>query len=1221
MAGMDGPIDDALLRLGRHLRPGKVSEDLRTLHQIGGRQGDAFYRDRWSHDKVVRSTHGVNCTGSCSWKVYVKDGIITWESQQTDYPSVGPDRPEYEPRGCPRGAAFSWYTYSPTRIRYPYARGVLVEMYREARARLGDPVEAWAEVTSDPERRRRYQSARGKGGLVRITWDEATEMIAAAHVHTIEAHGPDRVAGFSPIPAMSMVSHASGARFVSLIGGTMLSFYDWYADLPVASPQVFGDQTDVPESADWWDAAYLMLWGSNVPVTRTPDAHYMTEARYRGQKVVVVSPDYSDATKFADEWLAPHPGTDGALAMAMGHVILKEFFVDRQVPYFTDYVKRHSDLPFLVTLTERDGVHVPAKFLTAADLGEDGAEAAFKTVLIDRVTGEPAVPNGSLGFRYSAEGEGRWNLDLGQVDPLLTLDGTGGVESVTVALPRFDQPQGDGVLRRGVPARRIAGRLVTTVFDLMLAQYGVGRPGTPGALPSSYEDAAAPYTPAWQEAITGVPAAKAVKIAREFARTAEESGGRSMIIMGAGTNHWFHSDTIYRSFLALTTLTGCQGVNGGGWAHYVGQEKCRPITGWAQMAFGLDWARPPRQMIGTAYWYLHTDQWRYDTYSADTVSSPLGGGAFTGKATADLLSQSARLGWMPSYPTFDRNSLDLAGEAAAAGREAGAYVAEQAHSGKLGFACEDPDAPGNWPRVLTVWRANLLGSSAKGNEYFLRHLLGTDSSVRAEEAAPEQRPDDVRWHEEAPQGKLDLLLSLDFRMTSTTLFSDIVLPAATWYEKHDLSSTDMHPFVHAFSPAIDPPWQTRTDFAAFQAIAKTFSALAGPRLGVRQDVVAVPLLHDTADELSTPHGQVRDWRRTGEVPVPGRNFPKIVTVERDYGAVAEKMASLGPLSDRLGATTKGITYEVAGEMDRLRAMNGTVHGGVADGRPSLARDTDMCEAILALSGTTNGHLAAQGFATLARRTGTGFDGLADEHKKITFADTQARPVPVTTSPEWSGSETGGRRYSAFTINVEHRKPWHTLTGRQHFFLDHDWMHEAGEALPIYRPPLNMTVLFGEPGIGEGGEEGITVRYLTPHSKWSIHSEYQDNLLMLTLSRGGPTIWMSPADAARAGIRDNDWVEALNRNGVVVARAIVSHRMPTGTVYMYHAQERVVDVPRSEASGRRGGIHNSLTRLMIKPTHLIGGYAQLSFAFNYLGPTGNQRDEITVIRRRSQEVDY
>ena len=181
-----------------------------------------------------------------------------------------------------------------------------------------------------------------------------------------------------------MVSHAAGARFMSLIGAPMLSFYDWYADLPVASPQVFGDQTDVPESGDWWDAAYLILWGSNVPVTRTPDAHWMTEARYRGQKVVVVSPDYSDATKFADEWLAPHPGTDGALAMAMGHVVLKEFFVDRQVPRFTDYVKSFTDLPFLVTLVPRGDGYVPGKFLTAADLGDLEEGAAFKTVAARR---------------------------------------------------------------------------------------------------------------------------------------------------------------------------------------------------------------------------------------------------------------------------------------------------------------------------------------------------------------------------------------------------------------------------------------------------------------------------------------------------------------------------------------------------------------------------------------------------------------------------------------------------------------------------------------------------------------------------------------------------------------------------------------------------------------------------------------------------------------------
>ena len=129
-----------LLRMGSWLRRGKASRDTRQLFLAGGRDADAFYRQRWSYDKVVRSTHGVNCTGSCSWKVYVKDGIISWETQETDYPTTGPDLPEYEPRGCPRGAAFSWYEYSPNRVKHPYVRSALLDPYREARERLGDPV-------------------------------------------------------------------------------------------------------------------------------------------------------------------------------------------------------------------------------------------------------------------------------------------------------------------------------------------------------------------------------------------------------------------------------------------------------------------------------------------------------------------------------------------------------------------------------------------------------------------------------------------------------------------------------------------------------------------------------------------------------------------------------------------------------------------------------------------------------------------------------------------------------------------------------------------------------------------------------------------------------------------------------------------------------------------------------------------------------------------------
>ena len=1232
-AGLDGPASDVLLKLSRYLRKGEVSADLRTLHQIGGRDADVFYRDRWSHDKVVRSTHGVNCTGSCSWKVYVKDGIITWETQQTDYPTVGPDSPEYEPRGCPRGAAFSWYTYSPTRIRYPYVRGLLLQMYREAKTRTGDPVAAWASIVEDPEKSRRYKSARGKGGLVRASWDEAVEMVAAAQVYTIKTYGPDRIAGFTPIPAMSMVSHGAGARYHSLIGAPMLSFYDWYADLPVASPQVFGDQTDVPESGDWWDAGYLIMWGSNVPVTRTPDAHWMVEARYRGQKVVAVSPDYADNVKFADEWLAVQPGTDGALAMAMGHVTLKEFFVDRQVPYFTEYVKKYTDLPFLVQLEREGDAYLPGKFLTAADLPGEAAQsenAHFKTVLIDAATGEAVVPGGSLGFHYGQEGAGRWNLDLGEVDPELSMLGGRAPSAVEVDLPRFDSLDGSSsVIRRGVPVREVAGHLVTTVFDLLLAQYGVGRDGLPGTWPTGYDDASQPCTPAWQEEFTGVPAAKAERIGREFAANAEESRGRSMILMGAGTNHWFHSDTIYRAFLTLTTLTGCQGVNGGGWAHYVGQEKVRPLTGHGQYANAADWSRPARTMIQTAYWYLHTDQYRYDSFSADTVAAattPPAKRQLTGKSTADVIAQSARMGWMPSYPTFDRSPLQVADDAEAAGLSVGEYVPRELIAGRLRFAAEDPDAPENFPRVLTIWRANLLGSSAKGNEYFLKHLLGADNNLRATEAEPRHRPKDVVWREEAPTGKLDMLMSIDFRMTSTTIYSDVVLPAATWYEKHDLNTTDMHPFVNSFSPAIAPPWQTRTDFDAFQTLATTFSALAETHLGTRKDVVAVPLTHDTPDEMANPHGLVRDWK-TGECePVPGVTMPRLVVVERDYGAVATKMTALGPLLDTLGATTKGVTFTVDKEIEYLRRKNGTARntrGGIADGRPLLSRDVHACEAILALSGTTNGRLATQGFHTLEKRTGTQLADLAAEHegKQVTFTDTQAGPVTVITSPEWSGSESGGRRYSPFTINVERLKPWHTLTGRQHFYLDHDWMSEIGENLPVFRPPLNMPALFGEPEIGDTGVLGVTVRYLTPHNKWSIHSEYQDNLFMLSLSRGGPTIWMSNKDADKVGVKDNDWIEAVNRNGVVVARAVVSHRMPEGTVYMHHAQDRLIDVPRTETTGKRGGIHNSLTRLLIKPSHLIGGYAQLSYAFNYLGPTGNQRDEVTVIRRRSQTVEY
>jgi nitrate reductase / nitrite oxidoreductase, alpha subunit len=245
-----------------------------------------------------------------------------------------------------------------------------------------------------------------------------------------------------------------------------------------------------------------------------------------------------------------------------------------------------------------------------------------------------------------------------------------------------------------------------------------------------------------------------------------------------------------------------------------------------------------------------------------------------------------------------------------------------------------------------------------------------------------------------------------------------------------------------------------------------------------------------------------------------------------------------------------------------------------------------------------------------------------EETRVRFADTQVQPRRVITSPEWSGIDEEGRAYAAFTINVERAKPWHTLSGRMHLYLDHAWMRELGEALPAYRPPIDHRLMLAgaQPVDGNGGPE-VTLRYLTPHSKWSIHSEFQDNLHMLTLFRGGSGLWLSPQDAETIGVRDNDWVEAHNRNGIVVTRAVVSHRVPPGVCLMYHSKDRQIGTPRSEIDGRRGGTENALTTIAMKPTHMIGGYAQLSWSPNYYGPTGSNRDSVTVVRKRRQEVEY
>jgi len=272
-----------------------------------------------------------------------------------------------------------------------------------------------------------------------------------------------------------------------------------------------------------------------------------------------------------------------------------------------------------------------------------------------------------------------------------------------------------------------------------------------------------------------------------------------------------------------------------------------------------------------------------------------------------------------------------------------------------------------------------------------------------------------------------------------------------------------------------------------------------------------------------------------------------------------------------------------------------------------------------LLGRRNGRTAVRAWEAVEKRTGlTNLVRLAKdrEEDRFTYDKVIAQPRQTITAPTFTGSNQN-RRYTPFTTNVEELVPFRTLTGRQHFYMDHEVMREFGEAQAVYRPildfrPMNKSL--------NGTQKEITLKYLTPHNKWSTHSMYFDAQQMLTMFRGGQSVWMSEKDAAEIGVKDNDWIELYNRNGVVASRVVVSPRLPQGSVFMHHAQDRHINVPGSKISGTRAGTHNTPTHIHIKPTHLIGGYGQLSYGFNYYGPTGNQRDSYVVVRRM-EEVDW
>ncbi|MBL4803135.1 MAG: nitrate reductase subunit alpha, partial [Emcibacter sp.] len=965
--------------------------------------------------------------------------------------------------------------------------------------------------------------------------------------------------------------------------------------LPITAAQIWGTQDDVPETADWNKASYIMVWGSHVPQTRTPDEGFFATMKLKDVSTVAVTSEYNDVAKQSDIWLNPRPGTDAALAMAMGHVILTEYHLGDQSDYFDDYIRLYSDMPFLVRIDEQDGIYVAGRTLRAADFADNLHQEnnpEWKPMVIDVSTNKPVIPNGTIGSRWGEEG--KWNLESKnlindkEIWPLKSLAQTYD-EVLSVGFPSFEAPdQGESssssadaavsststsssqapdakdledsrLMFQNIPVRKIKTRegdqYVATVYDLMLASYGVDNGLGGENVAASYEDAT-PYSPAWQEKITGVSCDKLIKAARAFAENADKTRGRSMIIMGTTPDGSCHMDMKNRAVINMLVMCGCIGKAGGGLAPFRESEKRRPKTGWQPLAFALDWHRPPRYMNGTSFFYNHADQWRYETRGVDDMLSPLAGRKeWQDYTLIDCNVRAERMGWMPSAPQLSENPLDLTRKAKEAGQTSADYIAGQLKGGMLRMSCEDPDNPKNFPRNLFLSRSDIFGTNSQGvlgvgHDHILTHLLGTDHGISAKtmetqassvaDKIPEQltqkrpekhkRPSEIVWYDVAPQGKLDLVVTVDFRLTTTGLYSDILLPSAT----------HMPSFVQGRNPEVGPAWESRWDWNIYKDLAEKFSELCPRYLGTETDVVALPILHDTPAELAQGM-DVKEWCK-GEVdPIPGKTLPDYVDVVRHYPDTYKKFTALGPLMVQMGNGSKGISWDVAAEYKLLGNLNWLVTvAGVSKGMPRIETDIDAAEVILSLAPETNGQVAVKAWAALEKLTGRDHQPLAQRRKEgqnhsqkqATVLDNGissalssaiswgAKPVaePVTEAVTETVTELGqegdDKRDHGGYLNVHELIPWRTLTGRQQFYQDHRWMRDFGEALCVYKPQV---------------------------SGWTI-----------------------PWD-----------------------------------------QEGIPLMP-----------------VVVKPPHMIGGYAQLSYGFNYYGPAyygaiGGSRDKFVLWRKRDQ----
>ncbi|MFQ5636051.1 MAG: molybdopterin-dependent oxidoreductase, partial [Gammaproteobacteria bacterium] len=332
-------------------------------------------RQKWTWDRVVHGSRGINCTGHCAFNIYVKDGIVWREEQQGQYGRSGEDTPDYGPRGCQKGMRASKYMYGRQRLLYPMKR----------------------------------VGRRGEGNWERISWDQAATEIADKFIDYAVEHGPDSITmAMGTATTLKRASFASLFRFANLSGIVVPETFAGVGDLPVGAYQVLGFALPSDNMAAVFKSRVCLVWCCNPAATRIPDAHFFWEARYNGTEVVTITPDFNASAMHSSKWLNPKPGTDAALALAMAHVIVEEGHIDR------DYVREQTDLPLLVRTDTR-------RFLRQSDFDGDAAGDTsfyFWDLRTNALAPVPATGRGSPAWMGPPPDNGN-SLDLGSIEPVL----------------------------------------------------------------------------------------------------------------------------------------------------------------------------------------------------------------------------------------------------------------------------------------------------------------------------------------------------------------------------------------------------------------------------------------------------------------------------------------------------------------------------------------------------------------------------------------------------------------------------------------------------------------------------------------------------------------------------------------------------------------------------------------------------------------------------------